>query len=682
MTAVALRLAGHDLRTAPARTVAVALLLTVVGLLPLVTDAPAAAGMVAAAALAAAATTGVIAAHERRAAILELNGSPAAAPALVAAVTIAVPALMATLAVWIVAALWAHGKGALATAGACLLTPVLVAISSPWWGQGRRPSLSRRWSKVAWVLGAIAVVPLAPIVALPLALAFVGRSIGREGPVAHALTTVAAAVLALLIALFIGLSEVWFDLALLLFFLGPVLIVCVARLGAASLDALSALVRPLGPRARLAAAPLQVRRRAVGPVVAVLAVVTALAAMDGTVGASFGRREERRRTTTVDYPGRAGSGPDQVIAAVTGADSAGVRLVAADVARRRGIEAIVIDGLGELTSTGFLQVGPTVALTDDLDPQGPTWVGVIEPAGLIALGFAELAPALEQGEVAVVNPTFTARARVTDSSGAGSTASLKARGLASPTTGVAAELPAAFVSPETAARVGVAVEPRRVVLVPSDTNDADPEALRQAALEIRAQLFGGGNAPSPGSSSDDPQELARALAAILETSDPVLAGDDPVEISPVGGELNVVPILSGTLDAARDKTVVLAALALLVTLAGAVLALGWTRAEDAVLDLQGASAGLRAALGAVQALILAGSASLVAAAVGIGLTALSFTVYNAHGRGDLPPIPLVVPTEVIVGLVLLPLVAAGLTALAVALRRGPDASTLQHDLAW
>lgn len=104
-------------------------------------------------------------------------------------------------------------------------------------------------------------------------------------------------------------------------------------------------------------------------------------------------------------------------------------------------------------------------------------------------------------------------------------------------------------------------------------------------------------------------------------------------------------------------------------MAGVVLALGATRAEDAVLWVQGAPEGTRASLGAIQALVLSGAASVLAAIVGIGLPALAFSVYDRSARGGLPPIPLVVPWEVPVGLVALPLASALLAAAVVATRR-------------
>jgi hypothetical protein len=113
-----------------------------------------------------------------------------------------------------------------------------------------------------------------------------------------------------------------------------------------------------------------------------------------------------------------------------------------------------------------------------------------------------------------------------------------------------------------------------------------------------------------------------------------------------------------------------------------VLALGATRADDAVLELQGARAGLRAAIGAVQAGVITGTAAVLAATVGVALPALAFTVFAGHSSQ--PEIPLVVPAAVPVLLIGLPVVAAALSALLLTGRRDPHggATALADDLAW
>lgn len=80
-----------------------------------------------------------------------------------------------------------------------------------------------------------------------------------------------------------------------------------------------------------------------------------------------------------------------------------------------------------------------------------------------------------------------------------------------------------------------------------------------------------------------------------------------------------------------------------MTVAVVVLAVGATRAEDELLRVQGAPELLRSAVGALQAAVLAGSAAILAAMVGIGMPAAAFRLHNAGS--DLPDIPLVVPGD-------------------------------------
>lgn len=119
-----------------------------------------------------------------------------------------------------------------------------------------------------------------------------------------------------------------------------------------------------------------------------------------------------------------------------------------------------------------------------------------------------------------------------------------------------------------------------------------------------------------------------------------------------------------------------------MTVAVVVLAIGATRAEDEVLRVQGAPEPLRSAVGALQGAVLAGSAAILAAMVGIGMPAAAFRLHNAGS--DLPDIPLVVPGEVAAQLVVLPLLAAGLTALFTLRRHRPEGSgpVPVDDLAW
>lgn len=378
MIAVVGRLVGHDLRAAPAPSIALAVLLTVAAL-PVVAQAPTGGAMVVAAMLAVAATSGALAAHERRHATLELNGGGAGTSALISAASMIVPGAAATAVVQAAALASGQGPGMASTAAVCLAVPLVAAGVIPWVGRSRPPARSRRFRRltwVGWVLAVVAGVLLVPFVAVPLgaplALAAAGRAIDRNGRIGRTLTALAAVGLAVGVAAVLGQSSIWFDLFIGLALLGPVAAVCVARLGTAGLDATSAVVARLGPRARLAAAPLRVRRRGLGPLVAVLAVVTALTALDGTVGASFGRRQAERRSPFAGVTARAGSSPDQAIAAVR-ADPAVARLVAADVARRRRVRTVVIDQLGGggVGRGGFLSPLPDIGLAPGPGASGP-----------------------------------------------------------------------------------------------------------------------------------------------------------------------------------------------------------------------------------------------------------------------------------------------------------------------
>jgi len=103
-------------------------------------------------------------------------------------------------------------------------------------------------------------------------------------------------------------------LGLVLLVLGPPAIVAVAVLGVAGLQVVAAGIRRLGSVGRLAAAPLVHQRSVLGPLVGVVAVVTSLAALDATVGASFGQREEDREEERPTITAPAGTTDHQVLA--------------------------------------------------------------------------------------------------------------------------------------------------------------------------------------------------------------------------------------------------------------------------------------------------------------------------------------------------------------------------------
>lgn len=690
MIRLATRLVAHDLRADPLSAAAITLLLAVAGALPAVLSTSVLAGLVLAGVVAATATVGAVAAHGHRRSTLELNGAGAGVGVLVGMGTMVGPGLIATLVAFTVTA-GRGGESPLARAAVLglvvpLVTAGIVSLLSLERVRHRRP----RWVRLVLGLLWVPLVVAAPILGPPLGLVAVGRAVERRGRKARAGVALAAAIVVVVGAAGVGRATTWFDLFLALVVLGPVLVVAVGRLGTTALDAAGAVARRLGSRARLASAPLVLRRRALGPVAAVLAVVVALAALEGTVGASFGRREALRRAAGPTVVGVAGTTADQAIGVVSPAeDPAAVHLVAADVAPRRGARATVIDRLGDggtpsrSGDTGFnpFLIEPTVAVAGTgLEVRGPIWIGVIDPADMAALGVGDLADELAAGQLVVLNPTLTDGGRIRAAAYATAVevpdGALPSVAVTAPGRDVPALLPGGLISPAVAAGTGVAVRPGRIVMTSGPDRPLDREALRAAAGAVVDRTVPDG---SPSGSGDSTLDLVR----VMERDAKVRLGDDAVDLGG-DGPLNDVPGLSATRDEARGRMATLALLAALVTVAGVALALGATRTEDAVLWVQGAPEGTRASLGAIQALVLSGAASVLAAIVGIGLPALAFSVYNGSARGDLPPIPLVVPWEVAVGLVALPLASALLAAAVVAARRPSAAGRAgpSDDLAW
>jgi hypothetical protein len=134
-------------------------------------------------------------------------------------------------------------------------------------------------------------------------------------------------------------------------------------------------------------------------------------------------------------------------------------------------------------------------------------------------------------------------------------------------------------------------------------------------------------------------------------------------------------------------------LGVVVTLVVALVALGVAlrladltgRSDDELLDVLGAPAPLLRKASATQALVLAALAVPLGTTIGILACRTGLAAYNgssAVGPGALPPIPFVVPSELIVGAVVVPLAA---TALAWALahrRQAPDLQAMADGLAW
>jgi hypothetical protein len=212
------------------------------------------------------------------------------------------------------------------------------------------------------------------------------------------------------------------------------------------------------------------------------------------------------------------------------------------------------------------------------------------------------------------------------------------------------------------------------VVVPDEPTTAGTSAALAVASAVQAQAE-----PLPTVDEMEGDPLTE-LASVLATSSEVVGGGSQV-VQQESGPLNEVPALAGSAEQGRSRLITWGTLALLVTVAAVALALGATRADDAVLELQGARPGARAAIGAVQAFVITGTAAVLAALVGIALPAFAFWVFNGHSQ---PEVPLVVPPAVPLLLLGLPLVAAALSALLMTGRRDPEggAAALADDLAW
>lgn len=697
MTHLVRRLVLGDLRAAPGRAVAVAVLLGAAALLPtLVASAPAV-GAVLAFAVTVAATSGATAAHDRRAAVLRLNGgAPVAVEAWVDAPTMVVPGVAGAVGAAVVGAMLSPGPRLVSIVWLALVVPVAAAPLAGWLArrsvfdpaQTASPGASapRRRGPSA---GRAALALVAALINPVLLLAWLALRLGSPARSPRRLSRLAGIVLALAIvvgtAVAAGSASDWTTLGFVLYLAGPAAALSVAVLGSAALDAVGALTARAGPWSRIALSPLTGRSRSIGPVVGVLAVVTSLGAMNATVGASFGQREDDRERTLPTRTGQAGSGPDQAIGNVHAVEPAALRRIAVDVSAATGTRAVVIERLGLGTTATYdgpqfpdIVEPPTTYLGVDEYAEAPIWLGIVEPSDLEALGLGASAADLAAGKVVVLNPDLPAERGSVTLSHPGGRTNLPAAPATGPTGGI--RLPGGLVTRATAEAIEGPISTAQVVVVPGPGGSADRAALRPAAQAIvdrakRLPLL------TP-DGLDATAEASFTISDLLRANDPVLLGDEEVVVFR-SGPLNDVPVLAGTREAGRGQLLGLGALGLLMAVAGVGLALGATRSEDLVLRAQGAPRALRSAIGAIQAAVLTGSSSVLAAAIGVGLPALAFRLYN--GASTLPDIPLVVPAEVPALLVGLPLVAAALTALLnLRGRRSGDAEPMAMDggLAW
>lgn len=686
MTRLFLLVARRSLRRGPGRAVVV-LLLVAVGLPVLLDTSPAVSALVTAA-ISIAAALGAASTDPGRHPILDRNGASTWDRAVVGAADLAGPAAIAcALALPLSHPVWSDGPHPVAVLLVAGVIPVLAGALTAW-ALSPRPA-PRRW---VVVLVGVLVALLAPTIVPSLLLAaWLIARLGPGHPVLRTLATVGAVGGAIATALVVGRAESWFDLQWFLLAAAAPLTVAVAWISAQLMGLAAGPLRHLGPIARLAATPLVVRRGHLGPIAAAVGLVATLAAMEGVVGASFGAREDGRARGNVVL-GVAGTSPDQHIVVTSNLDAEEARSAAAEAATGREVQVAVIDQLGDggtetrpdippgpvpesrvpdplprydLLSLfeGFLAVPPGVRVTGT---SGPSWVGVVTPADLPALGLADAAPALERGEAVVVDPGVDARTTI-EVAGPYPHQVRTLPVFRPATTGAPGLLlPAVVVSPAVAEQLGGTRHAARVVVVPASP-DPDPAVATHpsaaaADVEDRAReaVLDGAGTVAHGRGS---------IIRYFETQEtPTARGDDEL-VRETSGPLNAVPILSGTAAEGRRRGWALGVAALLVAVAGAVLVLGGSRAEDAVLEAQGAEPRTRVLVAAVQAGAVALTGSVLGGIAGIGLPALAMASYNDGERLDrLSDIPIVVPASVPVLLVALPLAAAAVAALVVGFR--------------
>lgn len=698
-------LALDDARTEPARTFAVGVLLAVASVVLALGIEPGLAFVVAVI-VAAAATAGAVGAQRPRLALLERNGGGLASSVSVAVAGMAIPAVVGVAlgaAARAVLPVPANGDGH--DFGLWMLVAVvapLVAAAGAAWSLTPR----RFWGVLAWTVVVVTVLATAPTVLVPLAILVLvlgrtlARPIRRWPGVVQVLGSALAISCLAVVAGVVGGSTTFLDMSLALLGLSVPLVVAIAYLGGVAVRMVASGASRLGPTARLAVAPVVGHRRELGALAAGLAVLATLAGAEGVVGASFGERTERQRTAAAVYLGRAGTADDQVVVVTSWATDAQVAAAVADPARPEGIESVAIGRLGVggtqtrvpgTTSPrdGFLDFdvivdpGPSVTATADT---GPTWVGVVDPAGLDALGMGALRPALEAGRAVVLNEQIAvasgqvsiATGQVTSFSGqvaSATTANWPAVRADLPEPALL--MPGVLVAPPLAARMGASVSPARVVVAPTPGGPVVADAALATEAERVHGLTRPESAPSdPLVTVDLPDGSSAVDRGTVELHAHPTPGSERFEAWR-GPTLNAVPFLGDTADQGRDRMLVYAGLTLLVAVATTALVLSGSRREDALLDVQGAEAGFRARAAAVQAATVALAGTLAGLGVGVGVSVLAMSIYNGRGHDDLiTDIPIVVPPETIVVLLAIPVVAAALAALATAGRRRPSTRAL------
>jgi hypothetical protein len=230
------------------------------------------------------------------------------------------------------------------------------------------------------------------------------------------------------------------------------------------------------------------------------------------------------------------------------------------------------------------------------------------------------------------------------------------------------------------------------VLIPPDVADAIWEdfAWKGDIRHSSLLVIGRDRAMDP----DEVTTIARAVNSATDNDgydEPLTAvpGGRPIAGALEQGRLDesYAVVLESTADVrvAVFVSLVVALVALAVALRLAELTELTGRSDDELLDVLGAPAALLRRSAATQALVLAALAVPLGTAVGVLASRIGLAAYNgssAVGPGGLPPIPFVVPGELVAGAVVVPLVATVVAWGLARRRRAPDLQAMADGLAW
>jgi putative ABC transport system permease protein len=422
----------------------------------------------------------------------------------------------------------------------------------------------------------------------------------------------------------------------------------------------------------LAGSALRERRRLLAPAAALGAVAAMVVAVQAVVGLGLAEREQLRRERLGDAD-RFTAGlsnrdvfvsrdsPPLLFAGLAfspgGVDNPAMALPSdlAD-AVRRAVPGARVAGV---------EVLPVSIVGDPLEPRTyPFAVAVGTPELLDALGLERFAGDLAAGRAVVLAPGGAIDGQVT------------LRGLPYAAPGWSGSLPARLVQ----RRVVPQHEPS--VLVPPSIG----ESVRRRAGNPDGWPNVNPAALVVGSDRPFSDDEVRAIAGAARPLD-VVRGD-----SRVPGVLDrnrLDDSYAIVVESAADVRLAMA-VAMIVSLVALAVALRLAaltgRPDDELLDVLGARPATlrRAAVG--QALVVGLLAVPLGTAVGVLAATAGLDAYNGRGRFvdgvELPPIPVGVPTALVVGAALVPLAAALLAGLLAHRRRPIDPPSLADRLAW